>query len=189
MSPAAHRPSSRDRLLDAGVQIVTAQGVQALTLEAVAAAAGVTKGGLIYHFKTRDELLAALVERLAAQLEQRYRDKAAARGRSVADLLSAMIEESFDLPEEERQLMSHLLAAAASHPQLLGPAQRMFGRAYADFEAAGADAGLALLLAAAMDGLVMLELTQVHQFSESQRRVMRAALQDLIAPLRAREAR
>jgi AcrR family transcriptional regulator len=62
-------PSARAKLLDAFVTLVLEQGERAATLDAVAAAAGVSKGGLLYHFKTKDVLVDALatyVEDLAA---------------------------------------------------------------------------------------------------------------------------
>lgn len=43
----------------------------ALTLNAVALEAGVTKPGLMYHFPNRDALMAALVQYAACQLERR----------------------------------------------------------------------------------------------------------------------
>ena len=46
------RPSARARLLDAAVAVVRRDGAQALTLDAVAAEAGVSKGGLLYHFRS-----------------------------------------------------------------------------------------------------------------------------------------
>ena len=57
------RPSARERLLDAAVAVVRRDGAQALTLDAVAAEAGVSKGGLLYHFRSKRDLLDALVER------------------------------------------------------------------------------------------------------------------------------
>ncbi|MFJ7213678.1 TetR/AcrR family transcriptional regulator [Amycolatopsis sp. NPDC098790] len=58
------RPSARDQVLDAYQEILIADGVAAVTLEAVAARAGVSKGGLLYHFGSKDALLDGLVERL-----------------------------------------------------------------------------------------------------------------------------
>ena len=52
------------RLLDAASAVIRRDGAQALTLDAVAAEAGVSKGGLLYHFKSKRELLDALVRRL-----------------------------------------------------------------------------------------------------------------------------
>lgn len=67
MPPA---PAARAKLLDAFVTILLEQGERAATLEAVAAAAGVSKGGLLYHFPTKDALVEGLaehVEKLAAE--------------------------------------------------------------------------------------------------------------------------
>jgi Transcriptional regulator len=61
------RPSpSRDRLLDAFEAILIDDGERTATLDAVAARAGVSKGGLLYHFGSKDALVSGLLERLAA---------------------------------------------------------------------------------------------------------------------------
>jgi AcrR family transcriptional regulator len=57
------RGDTRARLLDAASTVIRRDGPQALTLDAVAAQAGVSKGGLLYHFKSKRELLDALVAR------------------------------------------------------------------------------------------------------------------------------
>ena len=41
-------------------------GVSAMTLEAVAREAGLSKGGLLYHFASKDELIAAMLQHHAA---------------------------------------------------------------------------------------------------------------------------
>ncbi len=56
------RGDTRQRLLDAAAAVVRRDGAQALTLDAVAAEAGVSKGGLLYHFKSKRELLDAMLE-------------------------------------------------------------------------------------------------------------------------------
>jgi AcrR family transcriptional regulator len=57
------RGDTRAKLLDAASTVIRRDGPQALTLDAVAAEAGVSKGGLLYHFKSKRELLDALVAR------------------------------------------------------------------------------------------------------------------------------
>jgi AcrR family transcriptional regulator len=59
-------PAARAKLLDAFVTILLEQGERAATLDAVAASAGVSKGGLLYHFPSKD----ALVEGLADHVEE-----------------------------------------------------------------------------------------------------------------------
>jgi AcrR family transcriptional regulator len=56
--------SARDRVLDAYETLLIEAGPAAATLDAVAAAAGVSKGGLLYHFASKDALAAGLLQRL-----------------------------------------------------------------------------------------------------------------------------
>lgn len=177
------RSSSREKLLDAAAELITQHGVHDHTLEGVAAAAGVTKGGLIYHFKTKDDLLGALVERMIEQLDQRNRAKAARRGDTPSALLLALVDDTFDMPHSEKLLLANLLAAAFSYPHLMGPAQQLFERLYGEFAETGPKAGQALAIAAALDGISLLELLNLHQFTEQQRDAMRKALQRMAQEL------
>ena len=54
--------TARTRITGAAIAIAARDGVPALTLDAVAAEAGVSKGGLLYHFASKEALLAGLVE-------------------------------------------------------------------------------------------------------------------------------
>lgn len=65
------RPSSRTLILDAAVRLTEREGITALTLEATAEEAGLTKGGLLYHFRTRDDLLLAIQRHLVQGWEDR----------------------------------------------------------------------------------------------------------------------
>lgn len=57
---------TRGRILDAFARILVEQGERAATLDAVAAAANVSKGGLLYHFGSRVALVDGLLERMVA---------------------------------------------------------------------------------------------------------------------------
>jgi AcrR family transcriptional regulator len=56
--------SARDRVLDAYETLLLSHGPSATTLDAVAAAADVSKGGLLYHFASKDALATGLLDRL-----------------------------------------------------------------------------------------------------------------------------
>ena len=58
--------ATRERLLDAFESLLIEHGARAATLDAVAAAAGVSKGGLLYHFPSKAALAQGQRERLAA---------------------------------------------------------------------------------------------------------------------------
>ena len=52
-------PDTKTRILSAAEAIVLERGVPALTLDAVAESAGLSKGGLIYHFESKEALIRA----------------------------------------------------------------------------------------------------------------------------------
>ena len=170
------RTSSRDRILDAAAALVAEHGVPHLTIEATAAAAAITKAGLIYHFKTRDDLLTALVDRMVAELDLHSRPPAVPDGViSQQAHIGELVKFTFDMPADQKRLLANMLAATSTHPHLLPPVQDLFERSYSSF-ADGSTAGLALLLAVALDGILLLELLQLHQFKPGQRAAMRKAL-------------
>lgn len=59
------KPSAKERILDSYEEILIEQGPGGITLEAVAAHAGVSKGGLLYHFGSKEALVDGMMERLA----------------------------------------------------------------------------------------------------------------------------
>jgi len=63
------RTIDRDKVLDVAEQIVLREGAAALTFDAVARAAGITKGGVQYCFGGKDDLIAAIVERSVKHFE------------------------------------------------------------------------------------------------------------------------
>ena len=63
-------PLARERVLDAFEAILLEDGERAATLEAVAKATGVSKGGLLYHFASKDDLAAGLIARLHALTDE-----------------------------------------------------------------------------------------------------------------------
>lgn len=62
--------SARDRVLDAFETLLIQQGERAATLDAVAREASVSKGGLLYHFPSKDALAEGLLQRLDARREE-----------------------------------------------------------------------------------------------------------------------
>lgn len=64
-----HAASTVHRLITAYQDILVSEGERSATLDAIAARAGVSKGGLTYHFRSKDELASALFERLQVLVE------------------------------------------------------------------------------------------------------------------------
>ena len=64
------RESKKTMILDAAIQVIEEDGITAVTFDSVAAAAGITRAGIIYHFPSRDDLIAAIHQRLADRWER-----------------------------------------------------------------------------------------------------------------------
>src|SRR3546814_11634756 len=57
-------PRALERVLDAFEKILAEGGERAATMDATARKAGVSKGGLLYHFASKEALEAGLIERV-----------------------------------------------------------------------------------------------------------------------------
>jgi TetR/AcrR family transcriptional repressor of nem operon len=65
------RPGKRERLVAAACQLVHQQGVEKTTLADIAQGADVPVGNIYYYFKTKDELVAAVVDAYTSELQAR----------------------------------------------------------------------------------------------------------------------
>ncbi|MFM7414309.1 MAG: helix-turn-helix domain-containing protein, partial [Alphaproteobacteria bacterium] len=83
------------RILDAAENLIIARGVAAMTLEAVAREAGVSKGGLLYHFASKEALLEALLGRLSAFIAQEFAACVAAQPEGPGRVALSMLEWGF----------------------------------------------------------------------------------------------
>jgi AcrR family transcriptional regulator len=83
--------ATRDALLRAAVELLIERGYAATTTSLVAERAGVSRGALQHHFKSRDELIGAVMERLRAQIDFRI-DPAGLAARPVPERVDAMVE-------------------------------------------------------------------------------------------------
>lgn len=90
--------SARERILDAYERQLVELGERGSTLDAIAVEAGVSKGGLLYHFKTKDDLASGLIARLTE--------------RGAADLAG--------FPDTAEKAIHHFIVAASDIDDPLG---------------------------------------------------------------------
>lgn len=105
------RPSNtaqrRREITQALERVMADQGYSGATIADVARAAGLNPGLVHYHFKTKQEILLALIEQIAQTLERRYRQRAAQAGGDPEAELVAFIQ-------------AHLAFGADADPSLVG---------------------------------------------------------------------
>jgi AcrR family transcriptional regulator len=159
--------TTRDRILDAAESIVIRDGVARLTLDAAAAQAQLSKGGVLYHFRSRDLLVSGMVERLVAGFDTDLEAEEAAdiasgadvSGRYVRAYIRATVRESTTPEEVQRSRAgAAILAAMAAEPQLLEPLRTAFDRWQRRLVVDGVDPVQATVARLAADGLWLAEL-------------------------------
>src|SRR5580704_19512422 len=65
----ARRPGKRERLVSAARQLLHQQGTERTTLAEIAQAADVPPGNVYYYFKTKDDVIAAVIEAHAQEVK------------------------------------------------------------------------------------------------------------------------
>jgi AcrR family transcriptional regulator len=168
MSP---KESSREEILDAAEEVVLELGAGHMTLNIVAEKAGISKGGLMYNFPTKEALLTAMVQRMSERIKDQREQKQATLPSGPAQQLKAhvlsMLEPQPDLKGE--RVKSALLAAAAINPKLLIPVRDEYERFLANLASSGMRFERAAVIALAADGLRILELLKVSALPSQQR--------------------
>ena len=148
---------TRHRLLAAASRVVLNLGVGHLTLDAVASEAGVSKGGLLYHFPTKDALISGLLEDLLRSFDESIAT-ALASGIDGSDgvagrFLSAYVRASTAEDPRELELSAGLLAAISTNLDLLIPWQQQYQIWQQRITQDGVDPVIATIVRLAVDGL------------------------------------
>ena len=120
--PARDSAGTRRRILDSAEVLARRLGPANLSLDAVAAEAGVSKGGLLYHYPSKAKLLEGLVADHLERLDRTLRAEEETGRRDaviIAYLRQFLRDQDLGTPPP-----SGLLAVLAENPQLLEPIKR-----------------------------------------------------------------
>ena len=83
------RDDTREKLFEAAARVFEELGIGGASIEAIAAAAGFTRGAFYSNFKSRDELIIAMLEDHVEQSIRRTHDLLA-RHKNLADFIEAL---------------------------------------------------------------------------------------------------
>jgi len=161
---------ARDRILEAAERVVTDVGPARLTLDLVAQAAGVSKGGLLYHFPSKESLLTALAHRYVQSMQQCI---ASAKGgllaADAAREIKACIVGMLGTEVRSKAMGAALLAAAANDLGLLEVIREHIATYTAELAALPGNFARTAIVTLAVDGLKMRESLRISPFTEQQR--------------------
>lgn len=171
---------ARERILEAAERVVGEVGAARMTLDGVAQAAGVSKGGLLYHFPSKESLLGALAKRYVdnmADCVARARDDVEeTEGRDLKACIVGILAQQ---PRAKIVGMgAAMFAAAANDLTLLEVIRERIAQYTRQIENSNVDFARAAVVTLAIDGLMMRESLRISSFTEEQReRVVQQLLQ------------
>lgn len=172
----APRGSNRGRIVEAAERLVSEEGAAHLTLDAVAGDAGVSKGGLLYHFPSKEALLEGMLERLLEHFDELHRRLEAGLPESPVRGLVAYVRACL---ADGQQSASGLLAALAHNPRLLEPARQYYRRKHRELTPPGGDAGMVATIMLAADGLWLQEHMGLSPLDAEEREAVRERLESM----------
>ncbi|GII92597.1 TetR/AcrR family transcriptional regulator [Sinosporangium siamense] len=108
--------------MNAAESLLAEQGAQALTLAAVAQRAGCSKGGLLYHFSSKESLIKGMIERLVADFDELV----ATQGHSTYS--ANYVGATFAAVRTGRLRRWAVVTGAAGDPSLLAPLREAMAR-------------------------------------------------------------
>lgn len=148
---------TRTAILDAAQARLLARGPAGLVLDAVAADAGVSKGGLLYHFPSKDALIEGLTERMLVGFDEVQGDLQTSdpsrTGAWTRAYLRSTVTEAGDPADDSARLLAGLLAAIGGDPARLDSIRERFSAWQERLEDDGIDAVSATIVRLASDGL------------------------------------
>jgi AcrR family transcriptional regulator len=155
------RDDTREKLFEAAARVFEEQGISGASIEAIAAAAGFTRGAFYSNFTSKDELIIAMLEDHVEQTIRRNLDLLA-RHKNIADFIEALrtMDRSLQDPLGRSPLlhMEMILFVARAEKRRPELAKRLRARSTDIVETALKNAGRSGSLNPAWTGAILLAL-------------------------------
>lgn len=152
---------TRRMVLDAAARLVAERGA-GISLDLVAQAAGVSKGGLLHHFRSREALFAGLVEEWLGRFDAAVERHVDPGDRAPGRLTRAYIRANFDadVADLDDKLWRNpaILSVLMTMPGVLRLADESDRRWRAALDADGLHPDRVVLITHALDGMVYAQL-------------------------------
>ncbi len=172
---------TRVQILQAASSLIVKEGIEHLTLDAIAAAAHVSKGGLLYHYPSKDALVMGMIDFYVQQFEEQFSTFLTEEpdNDTPEAWIRAYIRASLEPVPGEADVSAGIMAAVAINPALLDPLRERYRKWQHQFDQASNPA-LALLVRLTLDGWWIANLLGLAPTSEADRVQLYATLLKLI---------
>ncbi|HAW09380.1 MAG TPA: TetR family transcriptional regulator [Bacteroidetes bacterium] len=150
--------TTRENILNAANNIILENRLEGFTLDAVAKKANVSKGGLLYHFPSKNALIEGLIDSLFLQFKNNMNERLNTnKDISAKDWMKAFITERFENVHIDPDYTIGLLATSTMNKDLLLPVIQQYSQWQNQFEKTD-DPVLATIIRLVTDGLILTEV-------------------------------
>jgi AcrR family transcriptional regulator len=172
--------NSREKILEAAGELAREVGPGNLSLDAVAARAGLSKGGLLYNFPSKAKLMEALVEMHVSQNREAISD-AQERHRGSPNCLARAVVETFRKDcGKDKGPPSGILAAIAEDPSFIEPVRAHQRQLVERLKRESDDAELACITFLVIEGMRCMQLFEIDALTEQESDAVLARLAELV---------
>ena len=163
--------------MTAAMEVAAEAGARHVSLDAVARKAGISKGGLLYHFPKKSDLTRALVEHHLAGIDEATR-RAAGNAATPNAVARALIEAYLDKMQIycSGQRPTGVFAALAENPGLMEPVRDCQSRIVDRIRTSATDPALSLVAFLVVEGLKALDLFEADPLTADERVTVLEAL-------------
>jgi AcrR family transcriptional regulator len=179
MENSARSKRTREAAVQAALRIIARDGISRLTLDAIARETGVSKGAITHQFKSKHEVLKALLAHEMAYYAA-FREEELAKGADAAasPTLAVELAISRNLLTNPNSAAFAVMGALAEEPELMVPVRASAAETVAQLRAESADPDTAVLRWAASRGLALMALFGISPLSEAEQDRLFARLAD-----------
>lgn len=171
---------TREKLLDSASFIIQNRGMTHLTLESVALHAGVSKGGLLYHFPNKEALITGILDRLIDSYDSEFDKYININEAKKGNWSRAYMEYTFKDMSKDKNMGTALVASVFSNPDLMEKLKLKFENWQQNIENDGIDPVTATIVRLATDGMWFAEIFGLAPIDEELREKVFEKLQNII---------
>jgi len=160
------RHSRKLDILLAAARVIADKGIFNLTLETVAKEAGISKGGLLYHYDSKEKMIEDMVvyltESYLCKIDETVSEDKTQRGKWSRAFLDVTLNKA----NTKKIMNNSLLAAMAVNPKLMKPVQDAYGYWQDHLEHDGIDPVTAMIARLVADGIWLSQLLNINQLDQ-----------------------
>lgn len=160
----------QEKILEEAEKIVMTSGAIHLTLDNIAKKAKISKGGLLYHFPNKEQLLKAMINNFVSkEIQEREKAMAELKDKERTFLLTHLLAWKKS-DTKKLKLASSLIAAVAHNPDFTLPAKEKYKEVIHKMKAESKEPLEAILLFLANEGLWLAEIVGISPFNQEEKK-------------------